>query len=231
MSTTNPREPISWLRLEQYYLGELDPKERAAVEEGLRASAADRACLHQIAAGDQSLLPPLPVPLPHRAQPAKQPRQWTWLPPLRYLGMGLVAASALWAVFEVGGPFQDVPRPNANAVKGGNGDSMSIVLIRERAGQTDPQPETYQRGDRFKIRLSCVSEQPMLWRVIVRQHNETFQPLVAAKPIACGNQVSLPGAFQITGTAPAQVCVELKDSAGDLGGPDQQRCITLHAVQ
>src|SRR6476619_6611196 len=79
-------EPISWLRLERYHLGQLDAAERARVAEHLLACPACGACLAHLAAGDAVALPPLKVvPL----------RPWARLRPT--LG-ALAAAAALLVV-------------------------------------------------------------------------------------------------------------------------------------
>ena len=62
-------EPVSWLLLERYALGELGPDERADVEARLAASEEDRACLAQIRA-DTSALPLLPLTAPARLRVA-----------------------------------------------------------------------------------------------------------------------------------------------------------------
>jgi anti-sigma factor RsiW len=53
------RHPVSWLKLEQYHLGELSTTAAAAVERHLRSCEACRTC-HARIAEDRSL-PPLPV--------------------------------------------------------------------------------------------------------------------------------------------------------------------------
>ncbi|MGH7293845.1 MAG: zf-HC2 domain-containing protein, partial [Polyangiaceae bacterium] len=60
-------EPISWLRLERYHLGELRGAERQAIADHLAACEACAACLARIEQDDAVALPVLPpLPAPRR---------------------------------------------------------------------------------------------------------------------------------------------------------------------
>ena len=64
MSARCKGEPVSWLRLERYHLGELDGAERAQIEAHLAGCAACTEALASLAQDDAVALPPLPVARP-----------------------------------------------------------------------------------------------------------------------------------------------------------------------
>ncbi|MBM4321484.1 MAG: hypothetical protein FJ125_16460, partial [Deltaproteobacteria bacterium] len=105
MSAVCNGQPLSWLRLERYHLGELDAGERRDIGEHLALCPACRACLERIT-GDRRELPPLPLPLTRSGpagvrawsvQPARVPllswpRRLAWA---SGLAGGALAAAAL----------------------------------------------------------------------------------------------------------------------------------------
>jgi hypothetical protein len=180
-------EPVSWGRLERHAAGAPD----AAAAEHLAACASCRACLERIRA-DEVRLPALP-------EPAPRSRWWLW---------SVVPAAAAAALLVV----LVRPRPPRVSVKGAGEVVLSVV--RERDGAVAFDPTTFRAGDRWKLRVTCAPG-PTLWAdVVVLSDGEPAAFPLEAAALACGNDVTLPGAFRLTGRAPARVCVAL-----DVDGP------------
>jgi len=206
-------EPVSWLRLERYHLGELPEQERVELTAHLKGCEACRASLEAIE-GDDRALPPLPTT-------ESAPRE-SWLGNLfgpRWAPVLAAAAAVLLAVvlapeLERG----DLP-PSRITLKGGD---LAISLVRERDGVVVEDPEAYRPGDRLQVRLTCPEKrEPTRWDVVVFQAGETLFPLADPQPLRCGNKVMLPGAFRLTGGAPAAVCLivgEELPARAELGG-------------
>jgi hypothetical protein len=184
-------EPVSWLLLERYALGELGERERVEVERKLQASDADRARLDAILA-DTSELPPLPVPLAPRRRRARRAAPWL-------AGLGLAAALALAVVR----PPAGVPerREVSEGVKGGE---VALVLHGERLGA---EPSVFRNGDRFKLLVTCPSWLSSRWSVLMFQDGQRYQPLLPVSNFRCGNLVAWPGAFSLDGGDVVEVCV------------------------
>jgi len=186
-------QPVSWLLLERYQLGEVTASERARVETHLEACTRCRADLDRLAA-DARPLPPLPEPAPAGAH--------------RFFALAAAsaAAAALVLVFSLWAPWRPAARaewpPQRIQVKGGE---LAMTLIRERSGAVIENPASYEDGDRFRIELTCPPGE-LSWDVVVFQSGRAFFPYEPAGSIACGNRVGLPGAFRLSGSAPAVVC-------------------------
>jgi hypothetical protein len=189
-------EPVSWLRLERYALGELAGPAADDVAAHLGRCPACQACLDAIER-DATPLPPLP-PLPPR-------RRWAWWPRLAWAG-GVAAAAAAIALFVVIRPRVDAERVAGPRIRvKGTGDVV-VSLIRERGGVITPAPSGFAPGDRFKVRVTCAPGGAAHADVVVFQGGEAAFPLPPAR-LRCGNDVVVPGAFTITGVAPATVCL------------------------
>jgi hypothetical protein len=216
-------EPISWLLLERYALGELGPEERADVEARLAASEVDRACLAEIRA-DNSELPALPssvtAPARLRAVPAasakaapgpvarpSRARHVRWI---AATGTLCAAAASLLVVVRTRptGDELATPTPQTQAPAlpddGIKGAEVSLRLISDRQG-TDPK--MFTSGERFKLELSCPPRLGAALRLFVFQGEQVFEPLPLTAPLACGNLVPWPGAFALDGSDAADVCV------------------------
>lgn len=195
-------QPISWLKLEQYRLGELSSDERRRVETHLRQCDACQASLDSIGA-DESVLGPLPA-IARRT------------PGLRWVtaGAALAAAAALLLVFlavdwEKAGP--DLPGGKI----GFKGGELQISLVRERRGAILNDPETFAPGDRFKVQATCPPSEELFWDVVVFQDGEASFPYAPESPLRCGNRVPLPGAFSLTGDSEAAVCLVVSGQPPD----------------
>ena len=191
-------QPISWLKLEQYQLGELSSDERQRIASHLTECDACRASLDSISQ-DESVPRPLPRPLSEVTRKA---------PLLRWLtaGTALAAAAALLVVLLAVNLKKVVPEVPGSKL-GFKGGELSISLVRERQGTILHDPEAFALGDRFKVQVTCPPAEEIFWNVVVFQDEGSSFPYVPAEPLRCGNRVPLPGAFSITGDSAATVCL------------------------
>jgi hypothetical protein len=193
-------EPISWLRLERYALGEVPASERAAIDVHVAACPLCQRCLGELEA--PIALTPLPTAATHTPGWFERWRQY-------WLGAGAVtlvaAAAVLLLVLRPARPVPSeapAPPPARVAVKGGD---LAIDLVREHAGSTATDPMLFADGDRFKVLLTCPPGDRLV-DVMIEQDRLRGFPL-QAQSIPCGNRVALEGAFRITGSwAPVTVC-------------------------
>lgn len=184
----HPNEPLSWLTLERYALGELSAAEHVVVEQRLEISAEDRACLEAIRS-DRSVLPPLPV-LPLRA--TKRSRWPAW-------SAGLAAAAALLLTFLRPHQEEELRAP----IDGTKGGEVAILLVSEQHGSG---VRTFAPGERLKVLVTCPAAFHASMRVLVFQDGQRFEPLPPAQ-LKCGNLVPWPAAFELDGTGAVDVCV------------------------
>jgi anti-sigma factor RsiW len=190
------REPVSWLRLERYRLGELGDAERARIAEHLAACAACAACMARIEADEALDLPPLALAHPG-ARRRSSSRGLRWL-----AGAGVLAAAAA-AILVVGRTWRtpgraDVDRREAAHPKG---DSMAFVLVRDDGQRVVEAQGVFRRGDRFKALVTCPPSTSATFDLVVFDAAGTSFPLAPARGLACGNEVPLPGAFRLTATS------------------------------
>ncbi|HUU03258.1 MAG TPA: zf-HC2 domain-containing protein [Myxococcota bacterium] len=192
----------SWLTLELYQLGELPGSRRAEVEEHLEDCPTCRDCLEKIRADENTALAPLSPAMLQNTRPAR-PRQ-TWV-----IAATTAACAALLVVFLLPrGPHKGrpvlAPAPARIAYKGGE---LSMALVRERAGATLNDPETFMPSDRFMVLVTCPPGEELFWDLVVFQNGQPSFPLDPKGVLACGNRLPLPGAFRLTGSIPAAVCL------------------------
>ncbi len=230
MTSACSGQPISWLALERYELGELGPADRAAVCAHLEGCPACRGCLARIRADAALPLPPLAAPAPRPA------RRW-W--PLGLAFTGAAAAAALLFAWLAPGPAPlglppGLPGPRV-AVKGGE---LSLGLVRERGGAVSHGPATFLPGDRFRVELTCPPPDEPFVELVVYQDGEAVFPLPVPARVRCGNRAPLHGAFRLTGGGQARVCAVLsaRPVARDAlaaglppGLADQAVCASLRA--
>jgi len=228
-------EPISWLLLERYALGELSADERADVEARLAASETDRACLAEILA-DQSELPPL-VRATETPSVSPRARISSVHPGTRGTSLsGRPSSSSSRADSRASTRARAGWRRSQwfplSATLSIAAAALLIVFLRERSGQlglpaqlTDSgvkgadvalrliserqghDPTTYRPGERFKVEVSCPPKLSASLRLFVLQGEEVFEPLPRAPSFSCGNLVPWPGAFALDGREPADVCL------------------------
>jgi hypothetical protein len=208
-------QPVSWLTLELFHAGDLPEGERRHVETHLSECACCRSCLERIET-DERQLPELP------AVPARPERPKWWR--RRAARLGLAAAVASAAAVLLLSVLLRPPRPPRNVpgavppsrIAGYKGGDLALALARERRGETQLHPTRFAPGDRFKALVTCPPTRPPLHgEVVVYQDGGASFPLATASPLACGNQLPLPGAFTLTGRSPAVVCLVVGTSAPD----------------
>jgi hypothetical protein len=191
-------EPVSWLRLERYHLGEIHGDERTRIEHHLAACSACSACLERIEQDQAVALPPLP---PLRARRVGFPRAPVWA-----FGVGgaLAAAAAVILVIQGSHGGDAGPLAQGSRVKG---NAMAFSLVRDDGARFDGAEGTYQEGDRFKVVVTCTPGQGGAFDVVVHDTSGAFFPLAPPVEVACGNDVPLSGAFRVTGPGDETVCL------------------------
>jgi hypothetical protein len=223
-----PMEPVSWLRLERYHLGELRPEEAAQVERALAVDAEARECLEQIR--QPVALRPLPEP-PSRARVVKlRAARAAWWP---FLSLAAAVAGAALVVWVKSTEPEVLTERRSFHVKGGD---VVVSLVREREGAIASSPATFAEGDRFKVLLTCPPTLDGDFDVVVFQDAAPSFPFAGPATLVCGNSVPIPGAFTLTGASPATVCVVRARDVGarrgiERGGLDKIRdsaaCVAL----
>ncbi len=191
-------EPVSWLRLERFALGELPAEERSLVRDHLERCPACQACLEVIRAEPAPVLRPLPSPTPAPAR-----RGFVWLGAAAAALASALLVMLLWPA----APTERGALPARMTVKGGE---LAVVLVRERGGAVQRDPGVFAPGDRFKALLTCPPPGEPAVELVVIQGGEVFFPLPLQR-LACGNEVALPGAFSLDGDEEALVCLVVGD--------------------
>lgn len=199
-------QPISWLALERYALGEGDPKLRATIREHLEQCPTCHDCFVAIE-NDSRRMPPLRAPAP-RPRIAAQ---------LRWVLATAATAGALLLVWSLW------PERKMTGIKGGR---PTLELIREHDGEI-LRADAFAAGDRFKVLLTCSSGLSYA-DVAVIQGQEVSYPLPARR-VHCGNRVHLPGAFALEGDA-ARICVVLSKKRAPPRGsvPAEAPCVEIN---
>jgi hypothetical protein len=182
-------EPLSWLKLERYALGELGAEQRAEVERGLAQSEGARAALSAIR--EPLALPPLPA-LALRG--ARRKIAWRRLS----LGAAFAAAAAAVALALI------TPAALPPARRGLKGGELALEIVGERTGAGAAY---FAQGERFKLLVTCPPELAGRLRAVIYQGDAIFMPLEDGGPVACGNRSPWPGAFTLDGEQAAHVCV------------------------
>jgi hypothetical protein len=194
-------EPISWLRLERFHLGETPGPERAAVAEHLATCPACAACLAHIQDDDAHALLPLSVSRPAR-------RNVLSLFPVRAAAAlgALAAGGALVLGLRGNGHRGEVEhaRLGENRVKG---DAIAFTLVRDDEERITGPAGVYRDGDRFKAIVTCPPGAGVAFDVVVYDIGGASFPLEPGRELACGNEVPLPGAFRLTGDTGETVCL------------------------
>ena len=199
-----PREPLSWLTLERYALGELPESERVAIESTLAADTTSLACLARIEADTRTL-----PPLPERASMPARP-WWSFVAWPATAAFVTVAALVLWLRTPHQG-FVTVQSPSSAGLASVKGDTVALSLIRERDGSVAWDPTLFTSSDRFKVRVTCGSGRELFASVVVHQDGRAMFPL-EAQAVSCGNNVVLDGAFRLSGSTPVEICVVVSES-------------------
>jgi len=203
-------QPLSWLVLERYQLGELAPDRRREVVAHLAGCPCCRRCLAEIT-GDQRVLPPLPLVVPSR-------RRWGahFRPRMLVAAAATIAALALLALlypFSSLPPRAGIPPSRLASFKGGE---LALSLVRDRHGGIRHHPRRFKAGDRFKALVTCPPGEKLSGQLVIFQGDAVYFPLHLAAPLGCGNRRPLSGAFQLNGDQPATVCLVVSERAAEL---------------
>jgi hypothetical protein len=200
-------EPVSWLRLERFHLGEIQGTERGVITEHLAACPACAACLAHIQDDDAHALPPLSLP--------KRARR-------NVLSLFPVRAAAALAALAAGGALVLGLRGNGHRgeleharlgesrVKG---DAIAFSLVRDDGERLTGTAGVYRDGDRFKAIVTCPPGASVAFDVVVYDVGGASFPLQPARELACGNEVPVPGAFRLTGDDEETVCLVWAEGA------------------
>lgn len=211
--------PVSWLRLEQYALDELPRSTRREVAHHLAACSVCRDCLQQVDPAASDRLPSIA-----KLEAARSRRRTFGL----LLSAAALAASALLMYRQPGSERTQAVPPARIAIKGGE---IAIGLVRDRDGVQVQDPRHFTPADRFRVLLTCPPGAATRWDVLVFQAGTVSFPLPGG-PLACGNALALPGAFRLTRSDPATVCVLLDPPArAQLQGTSPAGLPGLHVCQ
>jgi hypothetical protein len=205
--------PVSWLRLEQLALSELDPGAARDVEAHLEACPACR-----LARG--TLVGSTVQPLPFRAKAVPRRRRLTGRASLPWLSVALAAACLLLLARR---EAPTVPGPRI-ALKGGG--ELIVGVVRSRGGNIDSDPLSFRTGDLLKVTVTCSIPGQVTMEVFVVQGAETARPLGDTVTVSCGNQTILPGAMEVSGTDAITICVRPR-AHGE--ATDPTGCVSLVA--
>jgi hypothetical protein len=96
---------------------------------------------------------------------------------------------------------------SSETLPGSKGGDVAIELVRQRGGDVVHGAHTFLAEDRWKVLVTCPAERMLFWDVVVDDGQQASFPLSPASPLACGNHVALPGAFQLSGVETKRLCV------------------------
>lgn len=205
-------EPLSWLKLERYALGELGAEQRAQVERELAQSEGARAALSAIR--EPLALPPLPALALLGARRRMLRRRLS-------IGAAFAAAAAAVALALI---TPDALPPARRGVKGGE---LALEVVGERSGAGATH---FAQRERFKLLVTCPPGLGGRLRAVIYQGDAIFMPLDDGGPTACGNRSPWPGAFTLDGEQAAHVCVRADGRAWPSSSAALQGevvCVTL----
>ncbi|MCP4678585.1 MAG: hypothetical protein GY854_24350 [Deltaproteobacteria bacterium] len=197
-------QPISWLALEQYHLGDVNETEQQQIEHHLDRCPVCTADYDKLTV-DTRTLKPLPE--------LRERRDYLALLKSRpaVAATALLAAAALFVVI-LGVPFEKKRtgsiRPSRVAFKGGD---LALMIARERNGLVMENPSRFAEGDSFRLFLTHPLSEPARWDVVVWQGEEIYFPFTDRPVIPSGNRVPVPGAFRLTESLPVNICLMIGD--------------------
>jgi anti-sigma factor RsiW len=220
--------PLAWFVIEQYRLGDLD---HAAAAETERHLANCPACaeVHAYIEKDAAILPPLP----ERITPRKHARRSRRISYPALVGLS-AAAGLLLVLLTVFTPAPNAPTKGI-ATKGGD---LAVSLVRLRGEVAMENPVQFEDGDRFRLLLTTPAEATVPVEVVVFQGGEAFFPYPDTLTVEPGNTKGLDGAFTLTGSDDACVCViagyplpsrDTLRQTGPSALPENSICQTLEA--
>jgi hypothetical protein len=201
-------EPVSWMRLERFHLGEIDGTERAPIADHLAACEACAACLARIREDEAVALPVLPA-LPSRL-PAKQRRRGGMVASLAALAAAVTLVLGLHGGVRPGADRDEQLAGTGEGAIGARvkGGAIAFMLVREDGERIEGPEGIYRDGDRFKAVVTCPPGGHVGFDVAVNEGGRSSYPLPQPVGFGCGNEVPIPGAFRLTGGAVETVCLE-----------------------
>ena len=218
------RHPISWLKLEQYHLGELSDTKAASVARHLSECDACRSCMDRIEAG--RVLKPLPDVAPSSFwERFRLPLEVAAAAAMLLLGVALHPMFA-----------RDGEERESGTVDIRGGES-TLTVLRERNGSVVENPATYRDGDRFSLKLTT-SATAVMWDTVVISGDEIYFPMKAPLAPTFHNQFPFPGAFRLSDTEDVTLCAfpskgqderERIRASGRTGLPESAICRTVSA--
>jgi len=96
------------------------------------------------------------------------------------------------------------------AMRTTKGGSFALEVVRMDVHGRLLEPTKFAPDDRFKLLFSCPPAMTGALRVWVFQGGEVFEPLPALENASCGNRRAVPGALQLTGSEPAELCAVMQ---------------------
>ncbi|MGO9833352.1 MAG: zf-HC2 domain-containing protein [Polyangiaceae bacterium] len=192
-------QPVSWLRLELYQLGEVDGAERASIASHLASCPACAECLASVESDEASALPPLPAAREVRARGLGARAR------LGAYGASVLALAAA-AMLGVGARWRQGSLADSGGAAGVKGDAVAFSLVRDDDQRIDDATGVFRDGDRFKAVVTCPPSMGETFDLVVYDASGASFPLTRAR-VACGNGVPLPGAFRLSGSAEETVCL------------------------
>ena len=194
-------EPVSWLRLERFHLGDLQGAERETIAEHLAACTACAACLAHIRDDDSRALPPLSVSRPVRRN------VFSLFPVRAVAAIGALAATGALVLGLRGNSHRGEVEQRWVGESRIKGDAIAFSLVRDDDERIAGDAGVYRDGDRFKALVTCPPGATLAFDLVVYDVGGASFPLEPARGLACGNEVPLPGAFRLTGDADETVCL------------------------
>ena len=207
-------QPVSWLVLERYALGELSSEQGRAVAEHLAACPACRACREQIASDARDftfLTRALPLPAAGSHAPRRSTRRSVrsvWL------ALAGTCAAALLVLRVALAPEAESGATSPGVGAGTKGGEVALELVRRDARGRLLEPVRFAASDRWKALVTCPPSLQGPVRVQIFQGGQVFEPL-PEQPLSCGNGRALTGAWQLDGAETAEVCVVFPGNAAE----------------
>jgi hypothetical protein len=174
-------------------------------------------------------LPPLPV----RLAPRNNRRTSLRIPYPTIIGLS-AAAGLLFVLLTVFTTAPTIPTTGI-ATKGGD---LAFSMVRLRGETEIENPTRFEEGDRFRLLLTTPYEEDVSAEVVVFQGEEAFFPYPESLIVEPGNHKGLDGAFTLSGSNDALVCViagnpipsrETLQASGPSALPENSVCQKLEA--
>jgi hypothetical protein len=223
-------EPVSWLRIERYHLGEIQGVERQGIADHLASCEACALCLARVGRDDGVSLPPLSSARTTREP--KRPRARSPFLARRAAAVGSLSLAAALVLMLRRGHLEELSHSTGKmnpAESRAKGEAFAFTLVREDGERITGESGVYRATDRFKALVTCAPSATganLAFDVVVYDPSGASFPLAPSPAFACGNGVPLPGAFRFTGDAEETVCLLWSDG----GTVDRAKLVGKDAV-